>query len=347
MSGALLVTESRVAVVTDLGRARGPALGLPVNGALDQYSARVGNILVANDEGAPIIEVTAFDLAFTADADVLLAVTGAPMGVRVDGVPRPMWEPVSVRAGQSVSLAGMTEGLRTYVAVHGGFDVPLLLGSCAPDTVAGFGTVLAPGTALPVRRSIDPIVNPYFDMSLFNLDVLVPYLGGDAIIDVTDGPDAEQFAGTADRLLREPFTVTAKSNHIGLRLTGDLPVRRSTEEVISRGVPVGAVEVPPGDELLVLHRGRGVTAGYPVLAVVAPLSLDDLGQVRPGQRVRFRHSTVEQAERNARLWRDRLDALRQRIGTIYSCLGVAAQLGLPEAVPSAAADHTIAWEVHS
>jgi 5-oxoprolinase (ATP-hydrolysing) subunit C len=321
MTGIRVETAS-IAVVTDLGRTRGPAQGLPVNGALDQYSARVANILVANPEQSPLIEVTAYDFVFTAEADLLISVTGAPMTIEVDGIARSMWEPVSIAAGQRVALSGMSEGLRTYIAVHGSFDVPLLLGSCAPDTVAGFGVVLTAGSRLDARFPVAPIVNPYFEMSLFNLDVLVPYVGDDALIDVTDGPDAEQFRGAGARLFDATYTVTAKSNHIGLRLAGELPVRSSTEEMISRGVPVGAVEVPPGDELLVLHRGRGVTAGYPVLAVVTPLSLDDLGQVRPGQRVRFRRTTVERAEENVRAWRARLDRLRQRIDTVYGCLGV-------------------------
>lgn len=328
MSGGIRVDTASMAVVTDLGRTRGPAQGLPVNGALDQYSARIANILVANPEQAPLIEVTAYDFAFTAQADLLVSVTGAPMTVDVDGVARSMWEPVSIGAGQRVELSAMTEGLRTYIAVHGSFDVPLLLGSCAPDTVAGFGVVLTAGWRLDVRTPVAPIVNPYFDMSLFNLDVLIPYFGDDAVIDVTDGPDAGQFHGAGARLFEATYTVTAKSNHIGLRMAGDLPVRSSTEEMISRGVPIGAVEVPPGDELLVLHRGRGVTAGYPVLAVVTPLALDDLGQVRPGQKVRFRRTTVERAEENVRAWRARLDRLRQRVDTVYACLGVDRHLEL-------------------
>lgn len=328
MTGGIRVETASIALVTDLGRTRGPAQGLPVNGALDQYSARVANILVANPEHAPLVEVTAYDFAFTAEVDLLLSVTGAPMTVEIDGVARRMWEPVSVAAGQRVQLSAMAEGLRTYIAVHGSFDVPLLLGSCAPDTVAGFGVVLAAGSRLDVRAPVAPIVNPYFDMSLFNLDVLIPYIGDDALIDVTDGPDAGQFRGAGARLFEGTYTVTAKSNHIGMRMAGELPIRSSSEEMISRGIPIGAVEVPPGDELLVLHRGRGVTAGYPVLAVVTPLSLDDLGQVRPGQRVRFRRTTVERAEENVRTWRAHLDHLRQRVHTIYACLGVDQQLEL-------------------
>jgi len=322
MSASLVIDAAAVAVVTDLGRPTGPSIGLPVNGALDQYSARVANILVANAESDPIIEVTAYDFAFTAHDDLLMAVTGAPMTVLVDNVERTMWEPLSVNAGQRVSLRDMSAGLRTYIAVHSSFEVPMLLDSCAPDTVIGFGVPLAAGCTLRVKRSTPPVINPYFDMSLFNLGVLIPYFGDEALIDVTDGPDAALFGGTGHRLFHSQYEVTTKSNHIGLRMTGELPSRTESGEVVSRGVPVGAVEVPPGDELLVLHRGRGVTAGYPVLAVVTPLSLDDLGQVRPGQKVRFRSTKVERAQEDMRAWRARLDQLRHRVRTVYACLGV-------------------------
>ena len=96
------------------------------------------------------------------------------------------------------------------------------------------------------------------------------------VMDVTDGPDVDEFGATAELLYRSTYTVSPRSNHIGLRLGGLLPERQTTAEVLSRGVPVGAIEVPSRDELLVLHRGRGVTAGYPVLAVVTSRSLDVL-----------------------------------------------------------------------
>jgi biotin-dependent carboxylase-like uncharacterized protein len=344
MAGALRIATAGNAVVTDLGRSRGPAMGLPTGGASDQYSARVANILVANDDGDPLVEVTAFDLSFVAEVDLLIAVTGAPMTLLVDDVERSMWEPVSIGAGQRVTLTEMSAGLRTYVAVHGSFDVPQLVGSCAPDSAVGFGVRLAPGGRLEVRTSMGPVVNPYFDMSLFNLGVLVPYLGDDAVVKVTDGPDEDDFAGTAGRLFQGPYTVTAKSNHVGLRMTGRLPVRTSTAEVLSRGVPVGAVEVPPGDELVVLHRGRGVTAGYPVLAVVTPVSLDDLGQVRPGQRVCFRRITVEQAAQDVREWHLRLEQLRRRVAAIYSSLGLGELLGIERIAPRPLSRSALAME---
>lgn len=322
MTAHITVAKAGRAAITDLGRRRGPGMGVPVNGALDQYSARVANILVANDENAPLVEALAFDIAFVPSVDILIAVTGARMSLTVGGAERPMWEPVPVAAGQEVVLSDMSGGMRTYVSVHGGFDVAELLGSCAPDSVIEFGEVFVDGGEIALHASTASPINPYFGISLFNLGVDIPYFGDTAVIDVTDGPDVDEFAGTADRLLRAPYIVSTRSNHIGLRLHGDLPERSTSGEMISRGVPVGAVEVPPGDELLVLHRGRGVTAGYPVLAVVTSTSLDTLGQARPETAVTFRNVSLEQAARDARAWRERLDALRDRVATVFSCLGV-------------------------
>ncbi|HKT56254.1 MAG TPA: biotin-dependent carboxyltransferase family protein [Microbacterium sp.] len=322
MSGTVTVLAATMAAVTDLGRAQGPALGLAAGGALDQSSARVANTLVGNRDAAPLIEITAFDFSFRTDTDILIAVTGARMDVYVDDIPTPMWAPVFVQAGQKVELENMSAGLRAYVAVHGSFEVPLLIGSCAPDAAAGFGSLLAADTTLALHASTAPLTQEAADvLALFDLGVDVPYFGPGTVIDVTDGPDIDEFAGTVLRLFAAPFRITDKSNHIGLRMTGRLPVREVTHEILSRGVPIGAVEIPPGDELVVLHRGRGVTAGYPVLAVVTPVSLDTLAQVRPGEHVRFRHATLRSAAADAHYWHHRLQNLRHSVDAAYTHVG--------------------------
>lgn len=319
MSGGILtIIEAGSTQVTDLGRRRGPRYGVPVNGALDQRSARVANILVANPENAPLLEITALDLEFVCDIDILIAVTGADGHLTVDGVARPTGQPVSVRVGETVALRQLQGGLRAYLAVRGSFDVPLLLGSCAPDSVLGFGGRLAAGASLALRQATPPFFNDHFSAELYSLDV--PRIPAGFVVDVTDGPDIGDFAGSAERLFAQPYLVTPTSNHIGLRMTGPLPERVSRGEVLSRGVPVGAVEVPPGDELLVLHRGRGVTAGYPVLAVVTSGSLDVLAQVRPGQMLRFRRVSSAEAAARARADLVALDALRLRVGSVFAAL---------------------------
>ncbi|MFD1213209.1 biotin-dependent carboxyltransferase family protein [Arthrobacter sp. GCM10027362] len=322
MSGQIVIQQPGSSVVTDLGRFRGPRYGLPVNGALDQYSARAANILAGNGDGAPLLEVTALDFRMTAASDILIAVTGAPLTLTVDGRICPQWEPISVSEGETVAIRGIHKGLRAYLAIHGSVQAPQLLGSCSPDTVVGFGLQLRQGMVLTTGRTVGPIRQPYFDLPLFRLAVERPFMGSDLLVDVTDGPDFDEFGESAQLLFNSEYTVSARSNHIGLRLGGELPERTSSGEVLSRGVPVGAVEVPSREELLVLHRGRGVTAGYPVLAVASSLGLDMLAQARPGDKIRFRRTTVAEATAAYRRSMQQLDQLRESVATVFNLLGV-------------------------
>jgi len=337
MSGTLTVLAPGNTVLTDLGRFRGPRFGLPVNGALDQFSARAANVLVGNAEHEPLLELTALDLRLKASADTLVSLTGAAALLEVGGREQPSWQPVSVRAGETVVVRGIHGGLRCYLAVHGSVEAAQLLGSCAPDTVVGFGTRVQAGTTLVLRRSVRPIRQPYFDLPLYRFPWgndggghggapgFAPARGDHgrgAVVEVTDGPDVEEFGDSADLLFSSEYTVSPRSNHIGLRLGGALPERTTSGEVLSRGVPVGAIEVPSRTELLVLHRGRGVTAGYPVLAVATSAGLDRLAQARPGDRIRFRPTTVAEATAVSEQSRLHLDVLRRSVTAVFESLGV-------------------------
>lgn len=322
MADTLTIHRAGLATVQDLGRFGRSRYGLPVNGALDQHSARVANVLCGNDEGAPLVEITALDFSCTPSTDVLVAVTGAYADLTVDGVVRPQWEPLSVRSGETIRISGIRHGIRVYLAVLGSVNAQFLQGSCAPDTILGFGRSLRDGDELGLQRHCPPVDHPEYRIPLFRLRAPVTRFTTPWTIDVTDGPDLDEFGDTADRLFRSEFTVSPQSNHIGLRMAGDVPRRVTTGEVLSRGVPVGAVEAPAGDELLVLHRGRGVTAGYPVLAVVTATGLSVLGQVGPGQSVRFRPRTVAEAVAAHRAQRNAVQALQHRVRTVFDALRI-------------------------
>jgi biotin-dependent carboxylase-like uncharacterized protein len=322
MAETLTVHQAGLSTIQDLGRFGRSRYGLPVNGALDQYSARIANVLCGNDDTAPLIEITALDFSCTPSTDVLVAVTGAPAEVTIGGIRRPQWEPIAVGPGETIRITGIRLGIRVYFAVHGSIETQFLLASCAPDTILGFGRTLADADELAITDLCPPIDHPVFRHPLFRLQPPVPRFGESWTIDVTDGPDLAEFGNSADRLFTSEFTVSPQSNHIGLRLRGTVPRRVASGEVLSRGVPVGAVEVPAGDELLVLHRGRGVTAGYPVLAVVTATSLSPLGQARPGQTIRFRHRTVAEAVTAYRVERDTIRALRARVTAVFESLRI-------------------------
>jgi 5-oxoprolinase (ATP-hydrolysing) subunit C len=310
----LEVVDPGAGVVTDLGRFAGPPRGLSVNGALDQFAARAANALVGNAQTEPLVELGGLGLAVRSTQDALVAVTGAPTRVEIDGRPHQQWEPLALRAGRLLRIGRSDVGLRSYLAVHGSFDVPRLLGSCAPDSMIGFGVRLAAGTAVAMHSGHGPIHNPHFGSLVFSFGLpgrSAP--GRRAVLDVIDGPDAAEFGDEVNRLFDGPYTVSPQSNHVGLRLGGGrIPRRAVTGEVLSRGVPVGAVEVPTGDELLVLMRGRGVTAGYPVLAVLTSRAQDRAAQLRPGQEVRFRRTTAAAAAESYRRERQLLDRVEAR-----------------------------------
>lgn len=270
-------------------------MGLSVNGALDQRSACIANVLVGNDQNTPLLDAMTAGITVVAEYDLLFAVTGADCHVTIDGREVPTWTPVGAKAGQTIEIGANRAGLRKYIAFRGGIDAPMLAGSCAPDSMIGFGTQLSQGDRLTGPVEIPDFRHPIFELPLMRLKIQRPTFDAVPIIDVTDGPDYEEFGETAHILYRNDYQVSPRSNHVGIRLTGTPPTRRVADEVLSRGVPVGAIEVPSEEGLLVLQRGRGVTAGYPVLAVVTAVGLDAIAQIQPGQHLRFRRVTIPEA----------------------------------------------------
>ena len=133
MAETITVTDGGNTSIQDLGRLRASRIGQLTGGALDQYSAEVATALVGAPRTAPLLELVALGFGAVASADLLIAITGAPADVRVAGVTRPQWEPFLWQAGRELTVRGIHDGLRVYLAVHGSIRADTLLGSCAPD----------------------------------------------------------------------------------------------------------------------------------------------------------------------------------------------------------------------
>jgi len=316
----LVLEEAGRATMQDLGRPGLGSSGIAVNGAADQRSSRTANILVGNAESSPLIEVTGTSLRFSTTAPALLSVTGAASRVLVDGHAAPSWEPFATSTGSRVHIDAPQFGLRSYVAVNGLMDAPAVLGSVAPDSLLGVSTVLTTGSVVHVRTSFAGLVHPHLCHVVFRLGATRRLFTEVLDVAVTDGPERDQFGGDA---YTPTYVVTPQSDHVGLRVSGSTPARGTSSEILSRGVPVGAVEVPPSGGLLMLLRGRLVTAGYPVLAVATSSSIDDLGQLRPGDRLSMRQCSVTDAVAEARRRRNELDKLTERVRAAFTACGLA------------------------
>lgn len=280
--GLEILATGPLTLIEDLGRPGLGGYGVGSSGAADRGALRLANRLVGNAEGAAALEVTLGGLVLRARRDLVLAVTGAPAPIEVEGRQEAHNSVIRVSCGQTVSLGIAGHGLRSYVAVRGGIDVPPVLGSRSSDVMAGIGPPpLEPGTVLGIGPP--PATFPVIDMA-----PVAPVASGDVVLRVIPGPRDDWFTPAAfTALWSEPFAASSDSNRVGIRLTGPPLERCAHHELLSEGVAAGSLQVPPSGQVTLFLADHPVTGGYPVIAVVVSEDLDKAAQVRPGQRVWF------------------------------------------------------------
>jgi allophanate hydrolase subunit 2 len=307
----------------DLGRCDTERRGVPTGGAADQHSAVVANLLVGNPRGATLIENLGGELAFIPDADVLLAVTGAPARVTVGGAPVESWSPLVAPASQEVRVVGDAGlGTRTYLAVNGTLAAKTLLGSAAPDARMGFGQLVARGSRVQLETEFRGFRRRFFEPPLFRLPVPVPHFDpGPWVVDVVASHGVHAIPGIREVIEEAEYVVTPRSNHVGLRLAGPVLHPDTDAEIVSHGVPVGALQIPHADELIVLGRYRSLTAGYPIVGVASRDCLPLLGQAGPGQRLRFRWTDRDSAIRRLARREAEVCALEHAIAEAFAAVG--------------------------
>jgi biotin-dependent carboxylase-like uncharacterized protein len=273
-----------LATVQDRGRPGWAALGVSRSGAADRGAAALANRLVGNGPDAAVIEATLGGLWVRFGGPVFAVLTGAPCPAALDGGGVAMAAPFHAGAGAVLRLGLPPDGVRTYLAVHGGIDVAPVLGSRATDVLTGLGPPpLAVGARLAIRATSAGVALPGVDQ------VAVRPTGRPVVLRVVPGPRLDWFAdGIADALAEAAYEVAPASNRTALRLAGPALRRRFERELPSEGLVPGAVQVPPDGRPVVFLVDHPVTGGYPVPYVVCDADLDRAAQLRPGDPVRFR-----------------------------------------------------------
>ena len=275
----LVVTTVGMATVQDLGRPGHGHQGISVNGAGDRWAAQVGNTVVGNAPTAPLLEVTASSLSVRPDADVLVCVTGADAEPRVAGRPLPTWEPVVVAAGATLDLPAPRRGMRTYLAVAGGSHGTVGARQRRPRPHARRRRQARPRRRLELTSCVCGWAHPHLGQAVFRLGAARPTWPRPTVVEVTAGPELAEF----DVRRAAPGRGRSRSSPTrwacGPRVRP--PPAPGSAEILSRGVPVGAVEVPPRGGLLLLLHGRLITAGYPVPYVATTAAVDRLARRVP------------------------------------------------------------------
>jgi antagonist of KipI len=265
--------------VQDLGRFGHAHLGISASGAADALALRAGNLLVGNAENAAALEMTLTGGAFEFEEDAVIALTGSDFDAGL-----PLWMPVEVKAGTTVRFGGTKAGARAYLAVRGGVDAPLTLGSASAHLLTGVGGgPLRKGAELrigsgAIRRARAKATNP-------------PLWNRSSTVLVTDGPQADWFQG---ELYHGAYGVAEECNRMGIRLMG-AAIPSAAGGMLTEGVALGAIQVPPDGQPIVLFVEHQTTGGYPKPANVISADFWRLGQMRPRDEVRFEKVTVERA----------------------------------------------------
>jgi biotin-dependent carboxylase-like uncharacterized protein len=321
--------------VQDRGRFGFQKFGVPVSGAADQIALRVANVLVGNPQGTAALESTALGPRVRFLADAAVALTGAEGEADLDGTSAPWYRSFLVRAGQVLDVRGCTRGLRAYLAIAGGIDVPVLLGSRSTCLVAGFGGFRGRALSTGDVLRIGPPPGPPASLSNREApEAWRPPHGSPLAVRVVLGPQDDAFPEAACRtFLESVYRVTPHVDRMGCRLDGPVIAHRGSADIISDWVPLGGVQVPGDGRPIILLADRQTTGGYPKIATVIGPDIGRVAQRRPGDALSFRAVSVAEAQGIVREVEAALAALPARLvsgeGWTY-----AAQLGeVPGGIP--------------
>ena len=303
--------------VQDLGRTGFRQFGVSTSGALDWFGLRVANLLVGNDEGAAGLEITLGGLQLRFEDERIVAWCGGEFDVQIGSRALPAGHVAHLQAGDELKFGRAQIGCRCWLAISGGIDVPVVLGSRSTDLRANFGGLegrtLRDGDVLPLlTRPGSPILAAGISSWTAPHDWASPASRHPSLRFIR-GVDWSRFNDvTIQRFTQHEFTVSPDSDRMGVRLDGSELKREVETDLISEAVAPGTIQVPPSGKPILLLGDCQTIGGYPKIAHVIMVDLGIAAQLRAGDGVRFFEVSLQDAHRLL-LERER-DLERFRIG---------------------------------
>jgi antagonist of KipI len=297
--------------VQDAGRPGFRRFGVSASGALDRWAFTVGNRLLGNPDEAAALEITLQGPELLFEERTAIAITGADLTPSHQGLAVPMWTVLDMPAGARLEFGARRAGARAYLAVAGGIEGPRVLGSRSTHVRSGLGGVHGRAlkkwdqvpvgrptgaTAKKAGRTLPPMQRPQY---------IVP-----PILRIVPGPQIEQFVDRSlEALVEEPYRLTPESDRMGYRLAGPAIRHRIRADIISDAVTFGAVQVPSDGQPILLMADCQTTGGYAKPAVVISVDLPSAAQLLPGDSIRFRFVSPDEASHLLRTMRAELDRI--------------------------------------
>jgi biotin-dependent carboxylase-like uncharacterized protein len=320
-----IVNSGLSTTVQDLGRPGYYNIGIPLSGGMDRFALRVANILVGNDEGAAVLEAVFMGPQIQFTSEAMVAVTGAELPPKVNGELQPTWTSFKVKRGQLLSFDYLKDGARAYIAISGGIEVPLVLGSRSTYTLGalgghegrklqagdelGFG---APARAVKAGRAV-----PAKLRRLPGLKVELRTLPGLYWHRITEQ--------SGNSFFEDIWKVAPEADRIGYRFRGGRPLEfvprkqpfgagSDPSNIVDACYPYGSVQVPGGSEPIVLHRDAVSGGGYMMVGTVISADMDLIGQLQPHTSAKFVKVGMKEAIQAREDRRSLLDQIRAAIG---------------------------------
>ena len=285
MSGLLVERSTPLIQLQDRGRFGVRHLGVTQGGALDWVSMSWANWLLGNALDAAVVEITLGGLSLLVEQDSTLALAGADLDAQLDGQAVQPWRSFSVQAGQRLVFGQPQVGARAYLAVPGGFQAPLVLGSRSTTRREELGGLLGEGQPLAAG---DRLAWQGGTPLLRSLSAeQVPDLSGKQPLQVLLGAQIAEFSGQSlFDLFNSTWQIDPRADRMGVRLNGPV-LEYQGKPMISEGIPLGAIQVPPDGQPIVLLNDRQTIGGYPRVGALMPESVARLAQLLPGAGVRL------------------------------------------------------------
>ncbi len=293
--------------VQDQGRTGHYNVGIPQSGSMDQYSAELSNALVGNTAKEAVLECTYLGPVLTTDQDAIVAVTGAPVEVKVNGEVRPQWTRLQLKAGDELSFGVIRGGTRYYIAVQGGIDVPEVLGSRSTyslGAIGGFqGRKLEAGDQVPVGAPLNAGALPDADAVP---EEFRPVFAKEQAVRIVLGLYDHRLTDEGlDNLLHSEWKVTPVADRMGLRYSGPGVQWKEREQpfgagsdpsnIVDAGYAVGSIQIPGGTQPIILHRDAVSGGGYAMVGTVISADMDLVARAAPGTSTRFVAVSLDEA----------------------------------------------------
>ena len=296
MSRLSIEASTPLCLLQDAGRFGVRHLGVTQGGGLDWRSMSWANWLLGNGLDAPVIEITLGGFTVVAEEDCVLALAGADLGAQIDGEALAPWRSFRLQKGQRLQFTQPLLGARAYLAAPGGFDAPKVLGSSATVVREELGGLDGMGRPLTKDAQLSYSGSPLILLRELPLEH-VPDLKLNAPLDLVLGAQIGAFGGQSlFDAFNSVWELDSRADRMGIRLLGT-PLEYQGKPMISEGIPLGAVQVPPDGQPIVLLNDRQTIGGYPRLGALTPLALARLAQCLPGEKVRLAPVVQETAHR--------------------------------------------------